>query len=88
MNQKPGHFFVERLKDGRYAAASVSAPYFCFRAASEEAVIARVRTALIEYGEFRNLGHPQIIEASAPEVTLTPFRAPRKVDFSEVCAAI
>ena len=52
---KKGHFFVADLPDGKFVAASNCAPYFCFRADSEEAVLAKVEAALTFYfnGEHR-----------------------------------
>lgn len=41
-----GNFYVAELPDGRFVAASNCSPYFCFRADSEEAVLAKVSEAL------------------------------------------
>lgn len=42
---------MAELPDGKFVAASNTAPYFCFRADSEEAVLAKVDAALTFYFE-------------------------------------
>jgi hypothetical protein len=84
--RKLGHFFTQRLSDGRYVALSGTAPFFCFRADSEAAVLARVKNALLVYGQFRDLGEPTIIKAPTVEQSVTTLNAPKKVEFSEVYA--
>lgn len=44
-----GHFYVTDLPDGGVVAASSSSPYFCFRAATEADVLAKVEDALSFY---------------------------------------
>ncbi|MEM7689679.1 MAG: hypothetical protein AAF291_11725 [Pseudomonadota bacterium] len=44
-----GHFYVAELPSGQFIAASNTAPYFCFRAASEADVFAKVEAALTYY---------------------------------------
>jgi hypothetical protein len=87
MEQKVSFFLVAQHDDGRWIAASAAEPYFCFRAESEEAVLGRARSALAEYGRFRELGAPRIRELNPhqPKSVYT-LRAPKKVPFSEVCA--
>lgn len=47
MNEpKTVRFYVGQLEDGRYAATSTQAPYFCFIEDSEDAVIAKANGAL------------------------------------------
>ena len=39
-------FYVGQIDDGRFAAASTSAPYFCFIEADEDAAIQKANAAL------------------------------------------
>lgn len=46
---KRGNFYVAELPDGKFVAASNCSPYFCFRADSEETLLAKVEAALTFY---------------------------------------
>jgi predicted RNase H-like HicB family nuclease len=73
-----GHFYVADLPDGKVVAASNHAPYFCFRAETEEAVLAKVDAALVFYfsGEHRQM-------AQRPAARVHSWANRRAVPFRE-----
>lgn len=85
-NINKGHFYVGELPDGRYVAASAASPYFCFRGASEEEVLAKVKRGFAFFGETQGLGKGNI-HIKAVTQSVTTLRAPRKVSIQELMAA-
>ena len=77
-----GQFYIGELPDGRFLAASNSAPAFCFRAASEEAVIEKVRKHLGAY--FRFKGANPNIRITSPESTVTTLRPTKQLSVQKV----
>lgn len=85
-NNNKGHFYVGELPDGRFVAAATASPYFCFRAASEDEVLAKVKRGLAFFGETQGLGKGSI-NIKAVTQSVTTLRAPRKVSIQELMAA-
>jgi predicted RNase H-like HicB family nuclease len=81
-NTNQGHFYVGELPDGRFVAASSAAPYFCFRAESEEAVLAKVSKALTFFGSTQSANAK--VKIKSVTQTVTTLRPTRKVPFAEV----
>jgi hypothetical protein len=77
-----GHFYVGELTDGRFVAAASSAPYFCFRAASEEAVIEKVRRALAFYRQIN--GDARKVKIKSVSHTVTTVQPTKRVALNEV----
>lgn len=80
-NLDDGHFVVGQLPDGRFLAASTSAPFFCFRDESEQAVVAKVVRALTFYGNLDNRALKNL-QRSVTQ-TITTLRPTRRVSFDE-----
>lgn len=81
---KKGHFYVAELPGGKFIAASNSAPYFCFRADTEEAVFAKVDAALTYYWSAQvQTGAP----AARPAATIHNWANRRAVPFPDEIAA-
>lgn len=84
-NEKKGQFYVAQLDDGRFIAVASSAPYFCFRANSEEAVVEKVRAAL-HFCKSRTQAKVSvgISKAAAKHQTVVTVRAAKRLSFNEV----
>lgn len=80
-----GHFYVGELPDGRFVAASSSAPFFCFRAESEEAVLKKVKNALSFYR--RTKGGKGEVRIKSVSRTVTTVQPTRRVSVNEVLEA-
>ncbi len=78
-----GHFIVVETEAGRWVAASTIAPYFCFRADSEEAVLAKVKAG-VTFCRSLTVKNPQV--RIAPK-TLTPIRAGKRYELSDILEA-
>ena len=80
---KQGHFYVADLPDGRVVAASNCSPFFCFRADSEEAALAKVAAAVEFYfsGEHRQM-------EQRPAARIHNWASRRAVRFPERVAAV
>jgi predicted RNase H-like HicB family nuclease len=74
-----GYFVVGELTDGRFAAASSSPPYFCFRADSEEAVIAKAQKALAFYAASIGVGNS--VKIKSVTQTVTTLRPTKRIAF-------
>ena len=79
--ENEGHFYVGELTDGRFVAASSSSPYFCFRAASEEAVIKKAALALTFFGKSQGVGNA--VKIKSVTQTVTTLRPTRRVSIDE-----
>jgi predicted RNase H-like HicB family nuclease len=84
-NTNHGHFYVGELPDGRFVAASSAAPYFCFRAQSEEAVLAKVSKALAFFASTQ--GSDARVKIKSVTQTVTTLRPTRKVSFADMLVA-
>lgn len=64
-----GRFVVSETDDGRFVAASASAPFFCFRADTEEEVLAKVKRA-VTFSQSQTVdGANIVIRASSQTIT-------------------
>lgn len=63
------HFLVAELADGRFVAASQESPYFCFRDVSEEAVLDKVKNALVFYAQSEGHGNGVRIKPVTRSIT-------------------
>ena len=75
---KPVGFYVGQIDDGRFAATSTSAPYFCFVATTEVEVVSKAQAALDFY--FSHTGTVQRKPQAAKQVT--NFVPQRRVEAS------
>lgn len=75
-----GHFYVGELPDGKFVAASNFAPYFCFRADSEDAVLAKVTAALTYY--FDSVQAPPV-PIQRPTSQISHWKSRRAVPLEE-----
>ncbi|WP_338241547.1 hypothetical protein [Aurantiacibacter hainanensis] len=80
-----GHFFVGELPDGKFVAASNSSPYFCFRAQSEDDVLAKVDAALTYY--YSVCGEKPAMQKRAT-ATVNNWKNKRAVPFKEYAHAV
>lgn len=86
-NETRGGFVVGKLDDGRFVAASTSAPFFCFRDGSEEAVVAKVRRA-VGFWKSRTLDTSFNVHITQPPKTITALSPSRRISFDELVDAM
>ena len=82
-NETSGQFFVGRLEDGRFAALAATAPFFCFRADSEEAVLDKVRAA-VEFCQGRVQKDFAMEIKPRPAQTVTTVQPSRRLSIHDL----
>jgi len=82
-NETSGQFFVGQLEDGRFVAAAATAPFFCFRAETEEAVLAKVKAA-VDFCQGRMQSGFGAEVRARPAQTLTTITPTRKLSIHDL----
>ena len=80
-----GQLTVAEIEGGQWIALATSAPFFCFRAESEDAVVAKVRAALTFSQSRTRRG--ATVKVTPVSQTLTSIRDGKRYDINKLLEA-